>query len=67
MNLLINIKNLPSKTNILTYTEIIKQTVKKCKIINLFMNKILLHIYILIYTLGHIRVIIFSIHTYIYV
>ena len=35
----------------------IKQTVKNYKIINLFINKI--------YTLTHIHVIIFSIHTYI--
>ena len=40
MKLLINIKNLHSKTNILTYTEMIKQTVKNYKIINLFINKI---------------------------
>ena len=39
MNLLVNIKNLHSKTNILTYTEIIKQTVKNYKFINLFINK----------------------------
>ena len=32
-------KNLHTKTNILTYTEIIKQTVKNYKIINLFINK----------------------------
>ena len=37
----------------------IKQTVKNCKIINLFINKI--------YTLTQIRVILFSIHTYIIV
>ena len=40
MNLLINIKNLHSKTNILTYTEMVKQTVKNYKIINLFIYKI---------------------------
>ena len=39
MNLLVNIKNLHTKTNILTYTEILKQTVKNCKLINLFINK----------------------------
>ena len=39
MNLLINIKNLHTKTNILTYIEMIRQTVKNYKIINLFMNK----------------------------
>ena len=39
MNLLINIKTLHSKTNILTYIEIIKQTVKNYKIINLFIDK----------------------------
>ena len=40
MNLLINKKNLHSKTNILTYIEIIKQTVEIYEIINLFINKI---------------------------
>ena len=40
LNLLFSIKNLHSKTNILTYTEIIKQTVKNYEIINLFLNKI---------------------------
>ena len=40
MNLSINIKNLHTKTNILTYIEMIKQTVKNYKIINLFINKI---------------------------
>ena len=39
MNLLINIKSLHSKTNILTYIEMIKQTVKNYKTINLFINK----------------------------
>ena len=39
MNLLINIKNLCLKMNILTYIEMIKQTVKNYKIINLFINK----------------------------
>ena len=58
MNLLINNKNLHSKMNILTYIEMIKQTVKNCKIINLFIIKS---------TLTQIRVIIFSIHTFIIV
>ena len=49
MNLLINIKNLHSKTNMIICIGIIKQTVKNCKIINLFMNKILLHIYMYLY------------------
>ena len=39
MKLLINIKTLHSNTNILTYIEIINQTVKNYKIINLFINK----------------------------
>ena len=40
MNLSINLKNLHTKTNILTCIEMIKQTVKNYKIINLFMNNI---------------------------
>ena len=39
MNLLINTKSLHSKTNILNYIEMIKQTVKIYEIINLFTNK----------------------------
>ena len=40
MNLLFNIKSLHTKTNSLTYIEMMKQTVKNYKIINLFINKI---------------------------